>query len=301
VSLSIGHHIGPYEIVGVLGAGGMGEVYRAHDRKLKRDVAIKIVQPASSDDRLARFDREAQVLASLNHPNIAHIHGFEESGDLRAIVMELVDGPTLAELLAAGALPIETALSFARQIADAIEAAHDKGIVHRDLKPANIKITDQRTAKVLDFGLAKVACDEAPADLSQTPTMGATMAGAVLGTAPYMCPEQARGHAVGEQADIWSFGCVLYELLSGRRAFDGNTASDAIAAILARDPDWSALPAATPPGIRRLLERCLDKDAKRRLHDIADARVEISSRPANSSACAPWSSAASTSAATISW
>jgi len=276
VNLSIGSRIGPYEVIGVLGTGGMGEVYRARDPKLQRDVAIKILRTAAGAGTLERFDREARALASLNHPNIAHVHGFEESGDVRALVMELVDGPTVADLLTSGALPIDTALSFARQIADAIEAAHDKGIVHRDLKPANIKITGDRTVKVLDFGLAKVASEETPIDFSQTPTMaGATMAGAVLGTAPYMSPEQARGKAVDEQADIWSFGCVLYELLSGRRAFDGETSSDAIAAVLTRDPDWTALPSVTPPGIRRLLERCLQKDSTRRLHDIADARVEI--------------------------
>ena len=264
-----------------LGAGGMGEVYRARDTKLGRDVAIKVVADVflSDPERLARFEREARVLATLNHPHIGAIYGVEEADGVRGLVLELVEGATLAERLASGPLPIQEALTVARQIADALEAAHEKGIIHRDLKPANIKITPDGTVKVLDFGLAKVfATEESGSDVSQMPTPIAierTREGVIAGTAAYMSPEQARGKAVDKRTDIWAFGCVLYEMLTARPAFRGETVSDTIAAILEREPDWSALPAQTPPSIRRLLQRCLEKDPKRRLRDIGDARLEI--------------------------
>ncbi len=305
--LSAGSKLGPYEILSQLGAGGMGEVYRARDTKLGREVAVKVLPSAFSGDpeRLARFEREAQLLASLNHPNIAAIYGLEESGGVHALVMELVEGPTLAERLAgtqplarsreagppsplgrgaggegAGSspLPLGEALPIARQIAEALEAAHEKGIVHRDLKPANVKVTPEGKVKVLDFGLAKAfAGDSSATDLSQSPTVtsGSTREGVVLGTAAYMSPEQARGKPLDKRTDIWSFGCVLYEALTSRQAFSGETVSDTIAAVLSRNPDWQALPAATPTKILDLLRRCLQKDATRRLHDIADARIEI--------------------------
>jgi hypothetical protein len=282
VSLERGTRLGPYEIESVLGAGGMGEVYRARDTRLKRDVAIKVLPAAfaSDPDRIARFQREAEVLATLNHPNIAAVYGFQETPAASGIVLELVEGPTLGDRTAHGAIPIDEALTIAKQIADALDAAHEKGIVHRDLKPANIKITPGGKVKVLDFGLAKMA-DAAPArgsSLSMSPTLAvqATSAGLILGTAGYMSPEQARGKAVDRRTDIWSFGCVLYEMLTGRPVFDtGETVSDSVAAILTREPDWKRLPAPVPDSIRRLLRRCLEKDPDRRLHHIADARLEI--------------------------
>jgi Tol biopolymer transport system component len=279
LTLAPGARLGPYEILGPLGAGGMGEVYRARDVNLRREVAVKVLPHAFSADadRVARFEREARVLASLNHPHIAAIHGFEASGDVRALVLELVEGPTLADRLRTGPLRIPEALELARQIADALEVAHDKGIVHRDLKPANVKLTPDGSVKVLDFGLAK-ALDPAPtSDVADSPTLTAmgTSAGVILGTAAYMSPEQARGQVVDKRTDIWAFGCVLYEMLAGRAPFSGATVSDLIAAILGREPDWTALPGGTPTGIRRLLRRCLDKDTKRRVHDIGDARIEI--------------------------
>ena len=277
--LAPGDRLGPYEILSPLGAGGMGEVYRARDVNLRRDVALKILPAAFSADadRLARFEREARVLASLNHPHIAAIHGFEASADVRALVLELVDGPTLADRLHAGPLPLAEAIPIARQIADALEAAHEKGIVHRDLKPANIKLTLEGTAKVLDFGLAKALDPAAPADTVESPTItsNGTSAGTILGTVAYMSPEQARGQAVDKRTDIWAYGCVLYEMLAGRPAFAGTTASDILAAILVADLDWSRLPPLTPPAIQRLLRRCLEKDSKRRLRDIGDARLEL--------------------------
>jgi eukaryotic-like serine/threonine-protein kinase len=279
MALSAGARVGAYEIVGLLGAGGMGEVYRARDSRLRRDVAIKVLPELSAldPDRLARFEREAQVLATLNHPQIAAIYGFEDSGT-GAIIMELVDGPTLADRIAQGPVPIAEALGIAEQIASALEAAHDKGIVHRDLKPANVKLTAEGSVKVLDFGLAKaLTAESAPPHLSRSPTVtdAGTRAGVVLGTAAYMSPEQARGQAVDRRTDIWAFGCVLYELLTARHAFAGDTVSDLLAAILTREPDVSLLPAETPPAIRRLLRRSLEKDPRRRLHDAADARLEI--------------------------
>jgi serine/threonine protein kinase len=263
--------IAHYRITTKLGEGGMGEVWRATDTKLNRDVAIKILPEAFAQDadRMARFQREAQVLASLNHPNIAAIYGVEE----RALIMELVEGETLH-----GPLPVETALDYARQIAEALEYAHEKGIVHRDLKPANIKVTPEGRSKVLDFGLAKALSGEnTAADPASSPTltMRATVAGVILGTAAYMSPEQARAAAADKRSDIWSFGVVLYEMLTGRQLFRGETVSDTLAAVLKTDPDWSTLPADTPAAIRRLLRRCLERDRKRRMPDIADARLEI--------------------------
>jgi serine/threonine-protein kinase len=260
----------------------MGEVYRARDGRLGRQVALKILpEPFASDaDRVARFAREAQVLAALSHPNIAQIYGVEELSGGTALVMELVEGPTLADVLGRTApLPLDDALRFARQIAEALEAAHDKGIVHRDLKPANVKVTPDGKVKVLDFGLAKlVEGDTAPSNLTMSPTVSAraTHAGVILGTAAYMSPEQARGKAVDRRTDIWAFGCVLFELLAGRRPFEtGDTVSDAVAAILKTEPDWSALPAGIPAHIRTLLRRCLQKDAEKRLPHIGVARLEI--------------------------
>jgi serine/threonine protein kinase len=278
--LNAGTRLGPYEILALLGSGGMGEVYRAHDTKLGRDVAIKVLPEslAHDADRLARFEREAQVLASLNHPNIAHIHGFEDSTGVRALVMELVEGLTLADRVASGPISIDEALPIAQQIAEALEGAHQTGVIHRDLKPANIKITPASVVKVLDFGLAKLArTDRATPDLSQLPTVtvGGTRDGIILGTAPYMSPEQARGKPIDRRTDIWAFGCVLYEMLSGRRAFRGETSSDVIASILDHEPDWTALPRDVPASVRRLLEQCLVKDPKRRLRDIGQAWVEL--------------------------
>ena len=280
--LERGTRLGPYEIESVLGAGGMGEVYRARDTRLKRDVAIKILPAAFAQDpdRIARLQREAEVLATLNHPNIGAVYGFEESAAATGIVLELVDGPTLADRIVHGALPLDEALAVAKQITDALDAAHDKNIIHRDLKPANIKISPGGKVKVLDFGLAKMA-DAEPArgsSLSMSPTLAvqATSAGLILGTAGYMSPEQARGKAVDRRTDIWSFGCVLYEMLTGRPVFETvETVSDAVAAILTREPEWTALTPQVPEPIRRLLRRSLEKDPDRRLHHIADARLEI--------------------------
>ena len=274
----IGRRFGSYEVVMPLGAGGMGEVYRARDSRLGRDVAIKVL-PASfvaDRERLARFEREARVLAALNDPHIASIYGVEDADGATVLVLELVEGQTLAERIARGPMPIAEALPVAKQIAEALEIAHEQGIVHRDLKPANIKITPTGTVKVLDFGLAKSGGSSAPErSRSPTITVDGTRGGVLLGTAAYMSPEQARGQSVDKRADVWAFGCVLFEMLTGRIAFPGATVSDHIAAVLERDPDWTLLPESTPPAIRRLLRRCLEKDSGRRLHDIADARIEI--------------------------
>ena len=282
MSLAPGTRIGPYEVSAQIGAGGMGEVYRATDTNLSRPVAIKVLPHSVADDadRLARFDREARTLAALNHPNIAAIYGVEKSGGTTALVMELVEGPTLADRILHGALPIDEALRIARQIADALEAAHEQAIVHRDLKPANIKLRNDGTVKVLDFGLAKttVAAPAASSLVSASPTIttpAMTEAGIILGTAAYMSPEQAKGHAVDQRCDVWAFACVLYEMLTGRRAFPGNSVTETLAAILERDVDWTRLPAATPPSVRTLLRRALAKDPRRRLHHIADARLEL--------------------------
>ena len=258
----------------------MGEVYRARDARLSREVAIKVLPEGLTRDteRLNRFRREAQVLASLNHPHIAAIYGLEEQDGREALILELVEGETLAERIALGPLPVDDALEIARQIARALEAAHEKGIVHRDLKPANVKLDPAGQVKVLDFGLAKaLSIDGASPDITSSPTMtaAATQAGVVLGTAAYMSPEQARGKSVDKRADIWAFGAVLYEMLAGRKVFVGETVSDTLAAILMKEPDWSALPADTPASVRRVLRRCLDRDPKTRIHDIADARLEL--------------------------
>jgi serine/threonine protein kinase/Tol biopolymer transport system component len=322
MELKVGARLGPYEVLGTLGVGGMGEVYRARDTRLHRDVALKILPDRfmHDADRVARFQREAQVVASLNHPNIAAIHGLEDGDGIRALALEVVEGPTLAERIAAsrrrpvgsaapsgssspetllswvatGGLPFDEALSVARQIADALEAAHAKGVIHRDLKPANVKVRPDGSVKLLDFGLAKLsdpgdASDRdlrangdgagLPADaaIGASPTLShlASERGLILGTAAYMSPEQARGVGVDKRSDIWAFGCVLYEMLTGCSAFPGSTVADMIAAILDREPDWRRLPDTTPSGIRRLLRRCLAKDPRRRLRDIGDARLEI--------------------------
>ncbi|MGE5278953.1 MAG: protein kinase domain-containing protein [Acidobacteriota bacterium] len=281
MTLEPGTSLGSYEVLGPLGAGGMGEVYRARDRKLGREVAIKILPEAFARDpaRLTRFDREARMLASVNHPALAAIYGLEESGAIRYIVMELVPGETLSETLVRGPLGLREALPAARQIAEGLEAAHEKGIIHRDLKPANIKITPEGRVKVLDLGLAKAMDTKAEEsrDSSESPTLqlDQTRPGVILGTIAFMSPEQARGKPVDKRTDVWAFGCVLFEILSGRRAFSGETPSDILANILAREPDWSALPVSTPPRVRELLERCLQKDVNRRLRDIGDARIAL--------------------------
>jgi len=284
MALAAGARLGPYEILSALGAGGMGEVYRARDVKLNRDVAIKILSEsvAADRDRLARFKREAQVLAALNHQNIAHIHGFEDSTGTPALVMELVEGPTLADRIARGPIPIDEALPIAKQIAEALEAAHEQGIIHRDLKPANITVRADGTVKVLDFGLAKAldppAANDAAGALATSPTITSpalTATGVILGTAAYMSPEQAKGRLVDKRSDIWAFGCVLYEMLTGKRAFAADDVSDTLAAVLRGEPDWRKLPRAPAPALRRLLRRCLDKDPKRRLDSAAAARLEI--------------------------
>jgi len=280
MTLTSGNRLGPYEILGPLGVGGMGEVYRARDAKLGRNVALKVLPAAFARDgeRMARFEREAKVLASLNHPNIASIYGLEDSGATHALVMELVEGLTLADRLRSGPIPIDDALLIARQICEALEYAHERGIVHRDLKPANVKLTKDDAVKVLDFGLAKAAeGDAASVDIATSPTVGqmATQAGVLLGTPAYMAPEQARGKVVDRRADIWAFGCFLYEMITGKMAFRGETVTDTLAAVIRSEPDWSVLPSTTPIRIRVLLQRCLLKDPKRRLRDIGEARIAI--------------------------
>jgi serine/threonine-protein kinase len=278
----IGRRIGPYEITGRLGAGGMGEVYRATDTNLGRQVAIKVLPEEFADDveRLARFEREARTLASLNHPNIAAVHGLERSNGV-ALVMELVEGPTLADRIAQGPIPWDEALPIATQIADALEAAHEQGIVHRDLKPANVKVRPDGTVKVLDFGLAKPIdpAGAAASGLSLSPTITSpamTAAGVLLGTAAYMSPEQARARAVDKRTDIWAFGAVLYEMVTGRRAFEGEDVSDVLASVLAREPDWPALEAVAPPSAVTVIKRCLHKDRKHRIRDIGDVSLALS-------------------------
>jgi eukaryotic-like serine/threonine-protein kinase len=293
MTIQVGEQLGPYQITALLGKGGMGEVYRARDTRLQRDVALKFLPEAfaSDHDRLVRFQREAQLLASLNHPHIAGIYGLEEARP-SALVMELVDGPTLAERMAQGPIPIEDALPIARQIAEALEYAHENGIIHRDLKPANIKLTPDGRVKVLDFGLAKALNEESTSSaMSQSPTisLAATQAGIILGTAAYMSPEQAKGKIVDRRADIWAFGVVVYEMLTGRSMFTGETVSETMAQVIMKDPDWSALPASTPSRLRDLLGRCLVKDPRNRLRDIGDARIAIEEMIAH-----PGSSAAAT-------
>jgi Tol biopolymer transport system component len=291
-----GTRLGVYEIHSLLGAGGMGEVYRAHDTKLGRDVAIKILPEALAHDpdRRSRFEREARLLAALHHPHIATIFGVDDSTGVIALVMELVEGPTLAERIAGlrakgSGLPVTEALAIASQLAEALDAAHEKGIVHRDLKPSNIKLTNDGAVKVLDFGLA-TAVASASAATSAIATQRISDPGTIVGTAAYMSPEQARGQTVDKRADIWAFGCVLYEMLTGKPAFSGATASDVMANVLQREPEWNALPAAAPPPLKRLIARCLEKDQKRRLRDIGDVRVELDdvpSPPASGAAAAP--------------
>ena len=281
MALAVGSRLGHYDVTALIGEGGMGQVYRATDTQLGRDVALKILPDAfaGDPDRLARFQREAQVLASLNHANIAQIYGTEEDkvDGTRALVLELVEGPTLADRIAQGAMPIEDALPIARQIAEALEAAHEAAVIHRDLKPANIKVREDGTVKVLDFGLAKALDTTAEGDPSQSPTLtaAATQMGVILGTAAYMSPEQARGRLLDKWSDVWAFGCVLYEMLTGSRVFPGETVSDTIAAVLEREPDWRTLPDDIPDRVRVLLRRCLERDAKRRLRDVGDARLEL--------------------------
>jgi Tol biopolymer transport system component len=286
VTIAPGTRLGPYEITAKLGEGGMGEVYRATDTKLKREVAVKVLPSAFTEDkeRLARFEREAQLLAQLHHPNIASIFGLEESDGTRALVMELVEGPTLAERLESGPLPFNESLSVSLQIAQALEEAHEKGIVHRDLKPQNIKASIEGKVKVLDFGLAKAmdpigaasgAGSASQLAASPTLTLGATVQGMILGTAAYMSPEQAKGFAVDKRADIWAFGVVLYEMLTGRQPFAGDSVAETLSLVLQRDVDFGALPATTPPAMRRLVRRCLERSPKNRLHDIADARIVL--------------------------
>ena len=285
--LGPGTRLGPYDVIAAIGAGGMGEVYRARDTKLNRDVALKILPAAFASDpnRLSRFHREAQVLASLNHPHIGAIYGFEDSGETHALVLEFVDGPTLADRIAQGSIPLDEALPIATQIAEALEAAHEQGIIHRDLKPANIKLKPDGTVKVLDFGLAKLAepVGGGPSAVGTTVSMSPTITspammtgvGVLLGTAAYMSPEQARGKAVDKRADIWAFGCVLFEMLTGSRAFEGHETPDVIVAVLSKEPDWSRLPSTISVPARTVLERCLVKDPRERLRDIGDARIEL--------------------------
>ncbi|MGC2332103.1 MAG: protein kinase [Candidatus Acidiferrales bacterium] len=275
-----GSRVGPYEILAAIGAGGMGEVYRARDAKLGRDVALKVLPEAFARDaeRMARFQREAKVLASLNHSNIASIYGLEDSGATHALVMELVEGPTLADRIKQGPIPIEEAVLMAKQIAQGLEYAHERGIVHRDLKPANIKVSRDDSVKILDFGLAKAVEGEAvETDMGTSPTLTrmATQAGFIIGTAAYMSPEQAKGKPVDRRADIWAFGCVFYEMLTGKMAFSGETVTDTLAAVVMKDADWTQLPKQTPLRVRVLLQRCLQKDPKQRLRDIGDARISI--------------------------
>ncbi len=324
MGLTPGTKLGSYEILAPLGAGGMGEVYRARDTKLNRDVALKVLPEAFAQnaERMARFQREAQVLASLNHPNIASIYGLEESGGVRALVMELVEGPTLADKIsvaqgspssptafrteepqrrkageepqrqrAGAALQIDECLHIAKQVAEGLEYAHEQGVIHRDLKPANVKVRADGTVKILDFGLAKAldpslipspspsgrGWPEGPGEGQNSPTLSiaATQAGMILGTAAYMSPEQARGKPVDKRADIWAFGMVLHEMLTGKQLFGGETVSDMLAAVSTKEPDWETLPASTPPRIRQLLRRCLTKDPKQRLQAIGEARIAI--------------------------
>ena len=297
MSLTSGTRLGPYEILAPLGAGGMGEVYRARDSRLDRIVAIKVLPDAFGGDpeRLARFEREARLLASLSHPNIAVLHGLESDGARRFITMEFVEGVSLAERLRAGAMPVDEAIDVARQVATALEAAHEGGVVHRDLKPGNVMLTPAGVAKVLDFGLAKGAAGSASdTSISMSPTLTfATAAdGVILGTAAYMSPEQARGKPVDRRTDIWAFGCVLYECLTGRQTFEGETVSDLIASILKGEIDWAALPTETPQHVRDLLRRCLERDARQRLRDIGEARLVLEQRhaigtPATAATAAP--------------
>jgi serine/threonine-protein kinase len=280
--LAVGTRLNQYEVTARLGSGGMGEVYRARDTRLHRDVAIKILPAAFAADaeRLARFEREALVLAALNHTNVAHVYGIEESAGVSALVMELVEGATLAELISAGGMSTGDILDVARQIAEGLEAAHDHGIIHRDLKPAIVKGRRDGIVKILDFGLAKATdgdmAEAATSAVGSAPTIispAVTQFGAILGTAAYMAPEQARGRAVDRRVDIWAFGCLLYEMLSGRRPFDADTVTDVLEAVVSREPDWTRLRAGVPTSVARLVRRCLEKDPRKRLRDIGEARL----------------------------
>ena len=282
MSLTAGTRLGHYDVTALLGEGGMGQVWQETDTQLNRQVALKILPDAfaADPDRLARFTREAQILASLNHPNIAAIYGIEEAEGTRALVLELVEGPTLADRIKQGPIPIDEALPIAKQIAEALEAAHEQGVIHRDLKPANIKVKDDGTVKVLDFGLAKAfQPDASDPSLSQSPTISltaaATQMGMVIGTAAYMSPEQAKGKVVDKRADVWAFGAVLYEMLTGRKMFEATDVSETLASVLLRDPDISGIGGQVPAHIRSLLRRCLVKDPKDRLRDIGEIRIAL--------------------------
>src|SRR5262245_39858140 len=278
MSLQIGQQLGSYEITSLIDKGGMGEVYRARDSKLKRDVAIKVLPEEFSrdHDRLSRFQREAEVLASLNHSNIASIYDVQETNESRFLIMELVEGETLAERIARGPLSIDEALDIAKQICEALEAAHEKGIIHRDLKPGNVKILPDGKVKVLDFGLAKAFQEQQSITLSNSPTLiSGSAPGVILGTVAYMSPEQARGRQVGRRTDIFAFGCVLYEMLTGRPAFEGEDTPEILSRVLQREPDWTLLPANVPSRIRELLRLCLQKDIRKRRSDAADVRIDI--------------------------
>ena len=280
--LQSGTTLGPYTVTAKIGEGGMGEVYQARDTKLDRDVALKVLPEAftADPDRLARFEREAKVLASLNHPNIGSIYGLEEAEGVRALVLELIEGPTLADRIAQGPIPLDEALPIAKQIAEALEAAHERGVIHRDLKPANIKVKDDGTVKVLDFGLAKAFQPGASdPNTSMSPTISltaaATQMGMVIGTAAYMSPEQARGKPIDKRADIWAFGVVLYEMLSGARPFQGEDVSLTLASVMKSDVNVTTLPAEVPAAIRTVLDRCLEKDPKHRIRDIGDVSLAM--------------------------
>ncbi|MGE3840647.1 MAG: serine/threonine-protein kinase [Vicinamibacterales bacterium] len=272
--------VGPYSVTGSLGEGAMGAVYRAHDSRLKRDVAIKVLPPAWNTDaeRRARFTREAQMLAALNHPNIAQIHGVEEADGYPALVMELVEGPTLADRLRGGPLLAGEAIAIALQLCDGIDAAHERRIVHRDLKPANIKVRPDGSVKILDFGLARALVDVPVAGSASEDTqlLNRTEVGLIVGTPAYMSPEQARGQAIDKRSDIWAFGCILYETLTGRPPFGGATTTDILSAIVHSDPDWTRLPEAAPVGVRHVLQRCLQKNLRNRQRDIGDVRMDLS-------------------------
>ena len=292
MSLSPGTSLGHYDVTSLLGEGGMGQVWQATDTQLNRQVALKILPDAfaADPDRLARFKREAQILASLNHPNIAAIYGIEESEGTRALVLELVEGPTLADRIKQGPIPIDAALPIAKQIAEALEAAHEQGVIHRDLKPANVKVREDATVKVLDFGLAKAfQPDSSDVSIAELPTISltaaATQMGMVLGTAAYMAPEQAKGKVVDKRADVWAFGCVLFEMLTSRRVFEASDVSEVLALVLVKDPDLTSVPTDVPEAVRTLLGRCLTKNPKDRLRDIGEARVAL--RDASSMAPAP--------------
>ena len=282
MALTAGTRLGVYEVVGLIGQGGMGEVYQARDTTLDRDVALKVLPEAftADPDRLARFEREAKVLASLNHPNIGSIYGLEEDEGVRALVLELVEGPTLADRIKQGPIPIDEALPIAKQIAEALEAAHERGVIHRDLKPANIKVRDDGTVKVLDFGLAKAfQPDASDPNMSMSPTISltaaATQMGMVIGTTAYMAPEQAKGKPIDKRADVWAFGAVLYEMLTGARPFAGDDVSETLARVIDREPDWAALPDTVPPALSNVLRRCLQKAPKKRIRDIGDVRLAM--------------------------